>query len=347
MPVFLVVDAKTERTESIFAPSASWNRVIGHTATFRWFNYPDDQRSMTITGSVSSRVNWGTLFMWSNLPLDQGSQTDDVFFRLQRSVFFRFFGIGPDTVAGNETSHTRLRVDLAYRRGINIVRNFNIGARVELARDLVQNQTAPGFPFSRDVFPNTPGMSSASIFSQSLDIRYDTRPFQNYSLEGWYGDLAFGPVEGLAGSPTYFASQAEGRVVHEELPGLSGGARFLVSYVTSTQTPFYYQSNLGGSDTLRGFTEDRFIDRGSWTLELEQRIRLFATHIYGVTTDWRVDPFITIGQVYHDFSGFFSHVRVTEGLGFRAWVRPNVLGRIDVATGGEGLKVYVELGYPF
>jgi hypothetical protein len=34
-------------------------------------------------------------------------------------------------------------------------------------------------------------------------------------------------------------------------------------------------------------------------------------------------------------------------MGFRAWVRPNVVGRIDVANGGEGWKVYVEIGYPY
>jgi hypothetical protein len=34
-------------------------------------------------------------------------------------------------------------------------------------------------------------------------------------------------------------------------------------------------------------------------------------------------------------------------VGFRAFVHPNVLGRVDVASGGEGIKVYVELGYPY
>ena len=98
---------------------------------------------------------------------------------------------------------------------------------------------------------------------------------------------------------------------------------------------------------MRGYIEDRFIDQGAWTLELEQRIRLFQTHIYGVTTDWRVDPFIAFGQVYHDTPGILSHVKVTGGLGFRAWVRPNVVGRVDIATAGKAPQFYVEIGYPF
>ena len=74
---------------------------------------------------------------------------------------------------------------------------------------------------------------------------------------------------------------------------------------------------------------------------------MLQTHIYGVTADWRIDPFIAVGQVYGALDQVFSHPRVTGGVGFRAWVQPNVVGRIDVATGGEGWKVYVEIGYPY
>jgi hypothetical protein len=41
------------------------------------------------------------------------------------------------------------------------------------------------------------------------------------------------------------------------------------------------------------------------------------------------------------------HASVAGGVGFRAWVRPNVVGRVDLGTGGDGLKIYVELGYPY
>jgi hypothetical protein len=98
---------------------------------------------------------------------------------------------------------------------------------------------------------------------------------------------------------------------------------------------------------LRGFPEDRFIDQGAWEFELEQRIRLFQTHFFHVTTDWRVDPFVAVGQVYHQSDDIVSHPRIAGGAGFRGWVRPNVLGRVDVAYGGEGFRAYVVLGYPF
>ena len=137
------------------------------------------------------------------------------------------------------------------------------------------------------------------------------------------------------------------RVLVPETEWLSAAARFDWRAVTSSEAPFYAQSSLGGAYLLRGFTEDRFIDRNSWTLEMEQRTRLFQTHIYGVTADWRIDPFVAVGQVYRALDQVFSYPRVAVGAGFRAWVHPNVVGRIDVANGGEGWKVYVEIGYPY
>jgi hypothetical protein len=35
------------------------------------------------------------------------------------------------------------------------------------------------------------------------------------------------------------------------------------------------------------------------------------------------------------------------GLGLRAVVRPNIVGRIDVGFGKDGPAVFVGLGYPF
>jgi hypothetical protein len=34
-------------------------------------------------------------------------------------------------------------------------------------------------------------------------------------------------------------------------------------------------------------------------------------------------------------------------VGLRAWVHPNIVGRVDLAYGGEGIRAYVVLGYPF
>jgi hypothetical protein len=74
---------------------------------------------------------------------------------------------------------------------------------------------------------------------------------------------------------------------------------------------------------------------------------LFETHWFHVNADWRMDPFIAVGQVYPNFASIASNVRGVFGLGLRAFVRPNVLGRVDLAYGTDGFTAYVILGYPY
>jgi outer membrane protein assembly factor BamA len=347
MPVVILVDPRNERTHDIFAPSISYNDTIGVTGTLRWFGYPENHQSWTAVLSGSTKVNWGGRLEWANETKEVGHWTDYALFRFGSNVFYRFFGIGPETLPSAETSHTRVMANVSYRRGFNFFEHFNAGFRLQFIRNSVEAITVPGLPFSGAVFPGAPGMGGGTVLMEQLDLIYDTRKDRDYSAEGWYAGLTMGPVQGLAASDNYWDMGFEAKALFGEFSFLQGGARFYCHYVSSRNVPFYYQSSLGGSNLLRGFTENRFIDQGAWTLELEQRLRIFQTRIYGVTTDWRADPFIAIGQVFNGDSGLFSDVRLATGIGLRAFVRPNVLGRLDIAWAGEGASFYVELGYPF
>jgi len=347
MPVFIKVCDTNQRTDSILAPSVTWNDVIHWTGTVRWFHYPSDEQTLMFIVSASTRINYGVLLQWKDIPRREGAMTSEVELRWQRSAFYRFFGLGPDTPETDETSYTRVRAHANGRRGLNIGSGWNVGLGALLHRDLVQDLGVPGLPLSRKRFPDVPGMAGSTVLGQTADIRFDSRPNFENSDRGLFAGAGIGVIEGLARSPTFLTTQVRFRALVPETSWLGGAARFDWTYVSTRNAPFYDQSTLGGAYLLRGFTEDRFIDRNSWTIELEQRIQIFQTHIYGVTADWRIDPFIALGQVYGSVHDALSNPQVAGGLGFRAWVRPNVVGRVDVATGGEGLKVYVEIGYPY
>jgi len=345
MPVFLRVCSATGRTESITAPSLTQNAIIATTITLRYYGYPSDTESITLIASVSTRINSNLLLRYAEVPRDPGLFTREIELRWERSVFYRFFGFGPDTE--QETSYTRLRAHANLRGGLNLGRGFNAGLNLLFHRDDAQDIGVPGLTLAKRVFPTAPGMQGSTTFGQTVDLAFDDRPSGEYSDRGKLADAAIGIVEGLAGSPAFARTRLRLTGLAPEFDFLSFAGHFDASYVTAANAPFYDQSTLGGSFILRGFTENRFVDRGAWTLEMEQRLRVLQLHVFGVTSDVRIDPFVGIGQVFHSPDQAFSRPRPTAGVGFRAFIHPNVLGRIDVATGGEGLKVYVEIGYPY
>ncbi len=348
MPVVMVVDKKKERTNSILAPSISYNALIYTTGTIRWFYYPTDDLTFTLVPSYSTNVNRNLKVELNYLPKKRDRLTLETLFYPKRTIFERFFGIGPGTGQNAETSFTRTGFDLTARPGWNLTEYINLGPRLSLSRWMVENIGIPSRPLTRERFPKTPGMAGSTVFAEGLSLRIDHRPQREYSTKGWSANLYSGYHHGLSRSPDFGKFSAESTLLWEELSWLNGAARAYWTYIAgNANVPFLEQATLGGEYRFRGFNGGRFYGRGAWLIETEQRIAFLKTHIYGVQAEWRVDPFISVGQVYDHFEEIIKHTRIAGGLGFRAWVKPNVLGRVDVGYGREGAKIYVELGYPY
>lgn len=347
MPVFLRVCAADQSTEWLLAPSVTWNSVIHLTASLRFYDYLDPDTMLTVVASASTRINRRLVARWQRLPATDEAWTDEAVLSAERSAFARFFGLGPDAPASAETSYTSARLLARERRGRNLFGHLNAGILVGFERDAIEARGVPGLPLAPVRFPGVPGMRGSTVLWQGVDLRYDDRAGGDYAEQGVRVEASLAVVEGLVRSPTFVRGEASARGIFPELAWLSGAARVLWTAVSARDAPFYLQSSLGGAFALRGFPDGRFVDRQAWTIEGEQRIRLVQTHILGVVVDWRADPFLAVGQVFHDLGGALSHPRLTGGVGLRAVVHPNLVGRVDLASGGEGLSVYAEIGYPY
>ncbi|MFZ2949519.1 MAG: BamA/TamA family outer membrane protein, partial [Desulfuromonadaceae bacterium] len=124
--------------------------------------------------------------------------------------------------------------------------------------------------------------------------------------------------------------------------------RLMYNQTLGAGVPFLEQSILGGENTLRGYGRNRFIDNSFLLCNLEERIRLFRWEVFGVTADWEVAPFIDLGAVMESLDkANWNNFEFNPGIGFRALVRPNIVGRVDVGVGKDGPAVFVGLGYPF
>jgi hypothetical protein len=348
MPVLLGLTPEGA-IRSILAPSASWNSAVHVTGTFRYYRYPSPVRGWQVIASASTRVNRSFTFEYNDRPREPGRLTTEVFVQARRSLFYRFFGLGPDSSPDDESSYVRTHTLATVRVHHNLPHRFAVGLIGQARRDWLDRSRAfSELPSTQDRFPDAPGLAGGAFVAGGLNLRLDTRERFEYSEEGVGSELSARYVEGLRGFDRFVALLSDTRVLLPTTSRSQTAVRLLATYALGGERlPFYYQSSLGGELRLRGFTEDRFIDRGSWEIDLEQRIRLLSTHLFGVRADWRVDPFVVAGQVFGDHGGPLDRVRAAVGVGFRALVPPNVLARVDLAWGGEGIKAYVLLGYPF
>ncbi len=347
MPVFLRSDDDDkDRVRAITAPSLSWNSSAHLTGTYRYYHYLDLLQSWHVLVSASTVINRSIWFQYDDDRRTPGHITLNILARVRRNLFYRYFGLGPDTTAEGESSYTRLHAIATTRVGWNVTSNLNLAAFLEFRGDRPERHALEGLPETQTLYPDAPGLDGAALVRQGLAIRYDTREQGDYSPLGFATELTGSVAEGITGVGVFGQLIWNARLVVPELSFVQGAARAYWMQVIGNDVPFYDQASLGGEVLFRGFQEDRFIDMGAWEIEAEQRIKLFQTHIFGVIADWRIDPFVAIGQVYGQ-DGPLSHVRVAAGAGLRMWIHPDILGRVDLAFAGEGLRAYVVLGYPY
>ena len=81
---------------------------------------------------------------------------------------------------------------------------------------------------------------------------------------------------------------------------------------------------------------------------MEERVQLFHLRLVGTIAEIETAPFLDIGKVTNDLGNrILTHYEFNPGIGFRAIARPNVVGRVDVATSKDGNAVFAGLDFPF
>ena len=124
--------------------------------------------------------------------------------------------------------------------------------------------------------------------------------------------------------------------------------RFAYSQTLGSNVPFLEQSMLGGENTLRGYGRNRFIDNSYILGNLEERIRLTRMNLFDVDAEIEVAPFFDAGTVMPNLTDIrHKNFKFNPGIGFRGIVRPNIVGRVDMGMGSEGIAIFAGLGYPF
>jgi len=155
--------------------------------------------------------------------------------------------------------------------------------------------------------------------------------------------------EALGSDASFVRYGLEGRLLVPHFgERLVMAVRGLVERVDGSDIPFFELSDLGGDETLRGFGENRFLDEGRFVVNAEERIKVYHLTYGDVRTDIELAVFTEAGRVFHNFRDLGSgKIRAVWGGGIRFVAGGQIVAKIDVGVGGEGIAVFTGLDYPF
>jgi len=351
LTAFLLHNAKDE-VSTLIVPQVNYNSYFGVTSTLYGAFYPNPDQSLKINLSKATKINEEYRITYADQKLfsDKFEGDLDLFKFVDGSA--RFFGFQSQSSKLNETNYADGETGFTGSFGYRVTDNFELLFGERFKKVNISSGAVTSVPFITEVFPadSVPGVDGYRAHAQKFSLVYSTLDSVGMPTTGAYARASVEESARVLGSSANYQSyQLEAKYYRPSLDG-----RFItVSRLACEQTvgdsvPFLEQAILGGENTLRGYGENRFVDKSYLLLNLEERIRLFRWEIFKVNADWELAPFVDFGSVMHSLvDASNKSFQFNPGVGLRMVVRPNIVGRIDVGVGHEGPAVFVGLGYPF
>jgi len=351
LPVWVMADPASHHIRNLVAPSYTYNSLFGQTGTARYYFYPTDASQLYANASISQHTNHELKARYQNTAAREGIFYIDAEAYNSVDGSPRFYGIGPQTHHGDETGYVARDSVVRGDLGVNFLeawratiggrfRHFTTGANI--------------IPDTADLttrFPSLAGTGTDDTVAGQLRLLWDTRDSPVTPSQGSSGELFMENTSGALGSDSHFFRYGlEGRRLFawKNYPRQTTVIHSLYEQVNGPNVPFYELPSLGGRETLRGYGEGRLTDRGRLVFNVEQRMVVSSLDMMGIQTNFEVAPFFDLGTVFATLSqARRQDFRPVAGGAFRAVVKPNVVGDVEVGFGKEGPAVFVDINYPY
>ncbi len=124
---------------------------------------------------------------------------------------------------------------------------------------------------------------------------------------------------------------------------LAAGAEAAVPLQAGDRVPLHQLVNLGGSNRLRGYVSDRYLDRIGWWATAEYRFRFYEYAASSMQISAAL--FADMGKVGREPADLISgDIPWSVGVNFRAEQNLVLLGRVQLAFSPEGLRFSLGFG---
>lgn len=323
-------------------------------------------------GQQAYRINWSRWLNHRELP-DGGVLREErgrLYGRLgyEKTLTRRFFGLGSRTTEATETSYTEELTGVGFGVRTSLPEagsDWLLRADLQFEHHGLSRGRVSTVPSTDDLF--APAFLDGDGIDQAwllTSFGYDTRdslhqPYAGVRLGG-HANIAYGSggewgaIVGLDGQHVFALPPLlhNGGVGREENPPtdvLAFGAFF---QDTVGVLPYYSLPTLGGTNTLRGYIQNRFTDRAATHFSAEYRVNLIERGIT-FTDTVRIER-IGVGIFYdcgtvapgiEDFAdGRFLD---SYGFGFRMAFSREAVFRVEWGYGDEGTNFTLAFGNSF
>jgi outer membrane protein assembly factor BamA len=347
-----IFNDKDGRITQIIAPMYVHNEFLGSRVTLNLFKYPRRGEEITFLASYTEKIERKFLGTYRNLYIAGGRYSFEAGAGFFKNATARFFGIGARSQEENETNYTDRALYGYASAGIYVGPGQRVLFTQRLRNVELQPGGIPSLPFTQSVFPSLTGTGGATISGNRVGFLSDTRDDTVTPTIGSYFAVYAESAQAFTDARTTFFSKY-GVEYRTLIPNQTKRYTFafrgrIEATLGGEDIPFFERSMLGGQSSLRGFGVGRFVDDHSIVLNFEERIQLFHLRLFGTIAEVETAPFLDVGKVMSTFGyRLLSNYEFNPGIGFRAIARPNVVGRVDVATSKDGHAVFAGLDFPF
>jgi Omp85 superfamily domain len=357
IPTWVQTDEQDD-IHRIIAPDVMHNTYFGYGVHGRVYAYPSADEQWSIVAGIKQRVERSFIAQ-----LRQGLRRERRWsvitsFVYDRDGTPRFFGIGNESPYSAQTNYTNQQESLQAQVGLNLNHAWQLQYTARLSIVDILPGTLPDIPSIEARFPDIPGLGTTRALLNRLAVVYDTRDDIVTPRSGveWVTYAGVASRGGLLNDSLYSETGVDGRRFWPLGGDTILAAHAALRYLPSTdQLPFWAlsciggeQSEIGGTQPLRGYGAGRFCDRNSFSASVEVRRRIWSLRVFATHVDLELTPFADVARVFEGMGTWpLTQLHKVGGIGFRGIARPFVVGYVDVGYGNEGVAVFTGLNFPF
>ncbi len=255
-----------------------------------------------------------------------------------------FYGIGPETEKADRTNFANELVTAELNIGVQISGKNRIGIMAGFDRNDISRGRNDRYPSSTEVaaFASLPGMETeVQIGKLELEIHHDSKNHPGSPTSGFeillrggifqqVDDNQFGFSHLTVDASRYF------HLFYNRTLKLRLAGEFTETF-EDRQIPFYYLSEVGRSETVRGFARGRFRDKDMVLGSME--------YIYPIWQVINAQIFLDGGMVAQNIPDEFNldRMKIGYGVGFQYWSIEEVVFDFNIARSEDGFRFYLGL----